>query len=80
MVRLHAWRDDSELTRINRALAEDQWTRTDPEVFALLRQAQQMSSAAEGCSTRPSASWWHCGAFMPTALPRLRPIRRPCTG
>ena len=41
-VRLHAWRDDSELTRINRALAAGQPVDTDSEVLGLLRQAQDI--------------------------------------
>lgn len=79
-VRLHAWRDDSELTRINRALAEDQWTRTDPEVFALLSQAQQMSSASEGLFNpaigQLVALWgFHADSFAPVT-PNPAALRR----
>ena len=80
-VRLHAWRDDSELTRINRALAAGQPVDTDSEVLGLLRQAQDISARAEGLFNpaigQLVALWgFHADSFAPVrpepgALARL---------
>ena len=80
-VRLHAWRDDSELTRINRALAAGQPVDTDSEVLGLLRQAQDMSARADGLFNpaigQLVALWgFHADSFAPVrpepgALARL---------
>ncbi len=46
--KLHAWNDDSDLSRLNRAFAAGERVAIDPELAQLIKQAQQFSAQSDG--------------------------------
>ena len=46
--KLHAWNDDSDLSRLNRAFASGESVAIDPELAQLIRHAQQFSKQSDG--------------------------------
>ncbi|PKO92634.1 MAG: thiamine biosynthesis protein ApbE [Betaproteobacteria bacterium HGW-Betaproteobacteria-1] len=46
--KLHAWNEDSDLSRLNRAFAAGERVAIDPELAQLIRHAQQFSAQSDG--------------------------------
>lgn len=46
--KLHAWNEDSDLSRLNRAFAAGERVTIDPELAQLIKQAQQLSAQSDG--------------------------------
>ena len=46
--KLHAWNEDSDLSRLNRAFASGESVPIDPELAQLIRHAQQFSAQSDG--------------------------------